>query len=236
MIVNRKSRLSIQQFPLEEHLCHTRNEYTNSRHRNSKFKIQNSRFKNNFPFVNGGHDENKRGFMKCLPCGCEVTFKVLSTIQDHVNSKKHINNSQSYIKNVLPLQMKIKTFIGNQRKEDHNLDIGRKKSLSTQELRMKLCYALLYDGLPFKFLENKNTIGLSSLLRTVAGIHVSGRVIRDMIPDVNATEDNMTTDELIHVKYISVKFDATPDRGGAFGVVVRYVNDFFEIHHRCNSW
>jgi len=197
----------------------------------SKFKIQDS--KTNFPFVKGSHDENKRGFMKCLPCGCEVTFKVLSTIQDHVNSKKHINNTQSYIKNVLPLQMKMKTFIENQRKEDHNLDKGHKKSLSTQELRMKLCYALLSDGLPFKFLDNKNTVGLSSLLRTDAGIDVSSRVIRDMIPDVNAMEDNMTTDELIHVKYLSVIFDATPDRGEAFGVVVRYVNDLFEIHHRC---
>jgi len=98
---------------------------------------------------------------------------------------------------------------------------------------MQLCYALLSDGLPFKFLENENPNGLATLLRSVAGVDVSHRVIRDMIPDVMKMENDTIAKQINQVDFMSVIFDATPDLGEAFGVVVRSVNSLYDINHIC---
>jgi len=98
---------------------------------------------------------------------------------------------------------------------------------------MKLCYALISDGIPFNFLRSNKPHGLANLLRNHAGVDISERAIRDMIPNIRTLELEKVRQELEKELTISVIFDATPNRGEAFGVVVRYINDHFEIHHRC---
>jgi hypothetical protein len=196
-----------------------------------KYKIQDT--KTSFPFTKGTPEQNSTGFMKCIPCGKEVTFKVLSTILKHLDGDKHRRCLDDHTKSVVPLQVHMRRFLSDKVTEQEKQGVGSKKSLTATELRMQLCYALLSDGLPFKFLDNKNPRGLATFLRLHAGVDVSGRKIRDMIPDVLNLENENIASDLQKAKYMSVIFDATPDRGEAFGVVVRYVNDLYEVEHKC---
>ena len=197
----------------------------------SSEKIQDLKAK--FPFVKGTPAQDKHGFMRCIPCGSDVKYTILSTVKDHVMSNKHIRNVKEHETKVLPLQRRMNAFVSDtvEKKQQHN--IGSKKSTDTQERRMKLCYALLTDGIPFKFLESKNPNGLASLLRSDAGVDISYRAIRDMIPDVYTLELQSISADIKKANFYSVIFDATPDRGEAFAVVIRFVNEMYEIHHRC---
>ena len=100
---------------------------------------------------------------------------------------------------------------------------------------MKLCQALLTDGLPFKFLESSNPNGLGFYIRSFANVNISYRKITDMIPEVLSLEMSTVSSDLDKANAMSVIFDATPNRGEAFAVVIRYVDDQFELHHRCVS-
>ena len=194
-------------------------------------KIQD--LKRKFPFIKGNPQQEKHGYMWCIPCGCEVRYNINSSMLDHLNSKKHKVSIIHHEKKVIPLANSMSNYIVSLESSKTNNDIGSKKSLDTQELRMKLCYALITDGIPFNFLRSKNPNGLANLLRTHAGIDISDRAIRDMIPHVKQLELEKVKNELRNEMCFSVVFDATPNRGEAFGVIVRYINKYYEIHHRC---
>ncbi len=48
-------------------------------------KIQNAA--NDFPFVKGTHAQDAKGIMMCHPCGKEVDYIKLSTINNHLKSR-----------------------------------------------------------------------------------------------------------------------------------------------------
>jgi len=190
---------------------------------------------NDFPFAKGNALQDAKGIMKCIPCGKEVDFVKISTLQNHINSTSHKRKVESYIKNTIPLKSSMRHFLIEKEKAAEQQGVGTKTSIDSQELRMRLCYALLSDGLPFKFLETKNPHGLGAFLRTIAHVNVSYRKIVDMIPGVLTLEMDSVSADVDRAKYMSIIFDATPDRGEAFAVVIRYVDDMFVVHHRCIS-
>jgi hypothetical protein len=198
----------------------------------SLLKLQD--LKTKFPFVKGHPQLDSKKLMRCVPCGCDVKYNVLSTIKGHLESDRHKNNVVDHQNKVIPLQIQMKTFVREKaERREREEGVGHKKSLTTHEERMKLCYALVIDGIPFNFMESKNPNGLANILRSQAGIDVSSRAIRDLIPDIYEMETKNITRDIAKQDCFSIIFDATPDRGEAFGVVLRYITDMFEIQHRC---
>ena len=198
-----------------------------------KAKIQNAA--DDFPFIKGTMAQDARGVMKCVPCGKEVDYLKLSTIQNHVKSQRHINHVSSYNNQTIPMMNSMRDFLSDKERKNQEKGIGTKTSIDTQTLRMKLCQALLTDGLPFKFLESSNPNGLGFYIRSFANVNISYRKITDMIPEVLSLEMSTVSSDLDKANAMSVIFDATPNRGEAFAVVIRYVDDQFELHHRCVS-
>ena len=196
-----------------------------------KDKVQESN--SDFPFVKGDPKQYAKGVMKCIACAKEVFYVKNSTLQNHISSSTHKANVKKYVTEVIPLKNSLRSFVTEKEKEQRRQGIGSKSSIDKQETRMQLCYSLLSDGLSFKFLESKNPAGLASFLRYRADVDVSYRMIRDMIPEVLNHEMKFISEEVAKASFISVIFDATPDRGEAFAVVLRYTDELFEVHHRC---
>jgi hypothetical protein len=194
-------------------------------------KIQN--VSNDFPFVKGTPAQDAKGIMICRPCGKEVDYIKLSTIHNHLKSRRHIEHINLHHKEISPMMKTMNAFLTEKVKCDHQKGLGTKTSIDTKTLRMKLCQGLLIDGLPFKFLDNSNPLGVGYYLRTFANVNVSYRKITDMIPDVLSLEMSAVSADLDKATAMSVIFDATPNRGEAFAVVIRYVDDQLSCHHRC---
>ena len=113
-------------------------------------------------------------------------------------------------------------------------DRGIRVSSVTELLRVQICKAFLLDNVSFNLLDNNHPESLVSVLNTFGG-HLNARSVRDAIPLVYSIEMELIRSEIADAKCFGAIFDATPDRGEAFGVVLRWMNDRFEIHHRCIS-
>ena len=97
--------------------------------------------------------------MKCVACGKEVDYIKKSSLHKHIASPLHKKNVAHHVNDIVPLQSSMRNFLYEKEAQQQNKGIGTKMSLDTKEVRMRLCHALLSDGLSFKFLESKNPNG-----------------------------------------------------------------------------
>jgi hypothetical protein len=176
-----------------------------------------------------------KGMCLCVACDTLVDYKKLSTLRNHLKSPTHVNHHNDKRDKVNPQETLFRTLVLKGNKEITESGIGLKTDDEIKVQRLKLCYALLLDGVPLNVLNHTNPNGLSGLFKTTGIDAATARPISDCIPQILQLEKDKTLSELGCTKNIGVIFDATPDRGEAFGVVVRYLDSNYNIHHRCIS-
>ena len=120
------------------------------------------------------------------------------------------------------------------RAQQYDNGVGVRRTIATDMSRLHLCKAFLLGNIGFNCLDDTNPFSLSTLLG-YHGIDASSRTVSDLIPLVLSNEIEEIKIEIGSQMKLSVIFDATPDRGQAFGVVLRWMTTTLEIHHRCIS-
>ena len=196
-------------------------------------KTKDQDLKRNFPFTRSLHRQYD-GYCSCNACGKEVNFRKKSSIANHVKSEAHIDNMKTYEKKLSSQEIMRKVILKSRDHRFEEEDSGLRNSSDTELFRSQTCKAFIIDNIPFNLLDNPDPESLVGLLKPFLS-KLNTRSVKDAIPMVFSSEIKQIESEISEVKHFGVIFDATPSRGEAFGVVLRWMDDLFEIHHRCIS-
>jgi len=202
-----------------------RKSFSDRMHQLAIAKVQN--LKTKLPFqemVTSSQKHPKTQYCLCVYCQKPVRYDKLDTLNQHLKTKEH--------------QEKATKFIAGQSETLQILNFLQVNKTTTQShddhkvLEMNLCKALLLDNIPFNFMRTRKMGGLVDLLNT-HGIRVVEQNVRGSICNVLDMELARIKEEVKQARLLNVIFDATPNRGEAFGVVLRWVDYQFKVQHRC---
>lgn len=173
--------------------------------------------------------------LRCDACNVPVSVKK-SSIDQHIESAGHQKKKKELLVGNKPVfSNKIETFV-KQCQEDRKLaGEGFSIQLDVETYRMKTCYAILQDGIPFSFLKDPAPkTGLRHILEDKR-FTLPHREVRDCITKVLKLEFQEILNELTGIEYVSIIFDGTPHVAEVFGVVLRFVVNSptgYKITHR----
>lgn len=98
--------------------------------------------------------------------------------------------------------------------------------------RLKVCGVMLYNAIPFSKLDDNNhKYSLRSLIEEGCDPVGSGNHLKELIPSLMKVEIDSVLKE-IDTKLLSVVFDASCKFAECFGVVIRFVDNDYNIQQR----
>ena len=158
-----------------------------------------------------------KDMLRCDACK-ETISKKKSTVRKHMNSVKY-NDAKRAIQNSKKRDQSLLTFL--RRKDEEDNPKGETLPEDMRLFRFDLVEAFLSAGIPLSKIDN-----LCSFFLTAHG-HLS-----QMIPSIIEKEKETLKTELSLVDGCSVIFDGSTRLGEALAIVVRFVDDEWNVQQR----
>ena len=175
--------------------------------------------------------ENRNGFLSVtsknmLRCdACKKTIsKKKSTVRKHINSVKH-NDAKRAIQNSKKRDQSLLTFL--RRKDEEDNPKGETLPEDMRLFRFDVVEAFLSAGIPLSKIDHLRSFLEKYRHRLTAHGHLS-----QMIPSIIEKEKETLKTELSLVDGCSVIFDGSTRLGEALAIVVRFVDDEWNVQQR----
>lgn len=159
-----------------------------------------------------------KGQLRCNACH-EVVAVKKSTVQKHVQSKKHLNG----IANIKKDKAKSQSIEQCLQRQVSGVTLPP----DMRVFRFEVVETLLLAGIPIAKIDV-----LRPLFEKYAHSLTASAHMKDLIPSVLAREKEKVKAELQQVKEVSVIFDGTARLGEALAIVVRFVQEDFKPTQR----
>lgn len=199
-------------------------------HQLNSFKLQS--LKTNLPFKQLLHSTSEHpstSYCLCVFCQKAVCYEKLDMLKQHLRTKEHQKKAELFMKKENETS-RILEYLGHSPKSMKHDNLRTVDDPKVNDI--KLCKAFLLDNVSFNILKTRRVGGLALFLHN-QGVRTVEKVVRGCIADVLHMELDTMKAEIQKAYLINVIFDATPSRGEAFGVVLRWIDAQFNIHHRC---
>ena len=166
----------------------------------------------------GHHFARVEGKLRCNACHEFIAVKK-STVQKHVQSRKHLKG----IDNIQRDKLKCQSIKESLQKQVS----GATLSSNVRVFRFEVVETLLLAGIPISKIDY-----LRPLFEKYGHSLTASTHMKDIIPSVLTKEQEKLKAELQEVKEVSVIFDGTARLGEALAIVVRYIKQDFKPTQR----
>ena len=164
-----------------------------------------------------------KNMLRCDACK-ETISKKKSTVRTHMNSVKH-NDAKRAIQNSKKRDQSLLTFL--RRKDEEDNPKGETLPEDMRLFRFDLVEAFLSAGIPLSKIDNLRSFLEKYGHRLTAHGHLS-----QMIPSIIEKEKETLKTELSLVDGCSVIYDGSTRLGEALAIVVRFVDDEWNVQQR----
>ena len=161
--------------------------------------------------------------LRCDACK-ETISKKKSTVRTHMNSVKH-NDAKRAIQNSKKRDQSLLTFL--RRKDEEDNPKGETLPEDMRLFRFDLVEAFLSAGIPLSKIDNLRSFLEKYGHRLTAHGHLS-----QMIPSIIEKEKETLKTELSLIDGCSVIYDGSTRLGEALAIVVRFVDDEWNVQQR----
>ena len=166
-----------------------------------------------------------KNMVKCDACK-ETISKKKSTLRKHINSVKH--DAKRAIQNSKKRDQSLLTFL--RRKDEEDNPKGETLPEDMRLFRFDLVEAFLSAGIPLSKIDHLRSFLEKYGHRLTAHGHLS-----QMIPSIIEKEKETLKTELSLVDGCSVIFDGSTRLGEALAIIVRFVDDEWNVQQRAES-
>ena len=166
-----------------------------------------------------------KNMVKCDACK-ETISKKKSTLRKHINSVKH--DAKRAIQNSKKRDQSLLTFL--RRKDEEDNPKGETLPEDMRLFRFDLVEAFLSAGIPLSKIDHLRSFLEKYGHRLTAHGHLS-----QMIPSIIEKEKETLKTELSLVDGCSVIFDGSTRLGEALAIIVRFVDDEWNVQQRAKS-
>ena len=164
-----------------------------------------------------------QNMLRCDACK-ETISKKKSAVRRHINSVKH-NDAKRAIQNSKKRDQSLLTFLRTKDEEDNPK--GETLPADIRLLRFDLVEAFLSAGIPLSKIDHLRSFLEKYGHRLTAHSHLS-----QMIPSIIEKEKETLKTELSLIDGCSVIFDGSTRLGEALAIVVRFVDDEWNVQQR----
>ena len=166
-----------------------------------------------------------KNMLRCDACK-ETISKKKSTVRKHINSVKH--DAKRAIQNSKKRDQSLLTFL--RRKDEEDNPKGETLPEDMRLFRFDLVEAFLSAGIPLSKIDHLRSFLEKYGHRLTAHGHLS-----QMIPSIIEKEKETLKTELSLVDGCSVIFDGSTRLGEALAIIVRFVDDEWNVQQRAKS-
>ena len=164
-----------------------------------------------------------KNMLRCDACKKTISKKK-STVRKHINSVKH-NDAKRAIRNSKKRDQSLLTFL--RRKDEEDNPKGETLPEDMRLFRFDVVEAFLSTGIPLSKIDHLRSFLEKYRHRLTAHGHLS-----QMIPSIIEKEKETLKTELSLVDGCSVIFDGSTRLGEALAIVVRFVDDEWNVQQR----